>query len=351
MPCYHPLIRIKNLNKPTKALDGHIYYKASIEQPDDINLRLEELKASAITDYQVIPCKKCIGCRLEYSREWANRGYLEAKLWKQNWFVTLTYDEENIKYNEEITTSQGITYTSEEWKGTLDTADLEKFLHNLRQYMSRKGIQKDGIRYMACGEYGEERERPHYHLILFNCNLPQESFYKPRIINHETYWQNKIIEKCWKHGISNISEASWNNIAYCSRYITKKITGKQSEEYYAEKGQIKEFFRTSRMPGIGKGYYDKYKDKIYKNDEIIIHNKTGTIATKPPKYFDKLYEAENPKAMEKIKRKRQRQQLHNNRLKDTKTSKTRLQQLAVEESYKADETMKLRRSYEKKEKK
>lgn len=348
MPCYHPYIRIENRTKPYKTQKGTIAYKTTIERANDITSRIEELRHHGNYKYQVIPCGNCIGCRLEYSREWANRGYLEAKCYKNNYFVTITYNEENIKTNEEIIDRDGITYTNDgEWKGTLVPKDLTDFIKRLRRIMEREYNQKSGIRYMACGEYGEQNERPHYHIIFFNLNLPTDSFYNPKIINEEIYYQNKIIEKAWKKGISNISEASWNNIAYTARYITKKLKGKGAEEYYATKGQEKEFLRVSRMPGIGKPYYDKYKKEIYQNDEIIIKNKEGVISCKPPHYFDDLYEKEQPERMKKIKRKREKEQRNREKIKDEKTSKTRIQQLEVEERTKIMQGKQLRRSMEK----
>ena len=252
MPCYSPMIRIEDTKKWIKAQDGHLYHPARIQSAstlygdrlEDVDKRNKDLKEIMGSSYKytTIPCGNCIGCRLDYSREWANRGYLEAKCWDQNWFVTLTYDEDHITILEETMDDEGITFTNEgDWNGTLVPKDLTAFMKSLRQIMKRE-YQEDGIRFMACGEYGETGERPHYHIILFNCNLPMESFYNPRLINNETYFQNKIIERAWGNkGISNISEASWNNIAYTARYITKKINGKGSGSLYAEKGQRRSF--------------------------------------------------------------------------------------------------------------
>lgn len=347
MTCYSPLIRIEHHNKPYKTIEGKLAYKATIEHVDDVINRLEELRSYPNTKATIIPCGKCIGCRLEYSREWANRAYLESKLYKQNWFVTLTYDEEHLKIREEDQDKNGITYWNDgSWNGTLDGKDLQKFMHDFRQIMKRQ-YNQDGIRFLACGEYGDKGERPHYHIILLNCNLPAETFYKPRIINNEYYYQNQIIEKAWKKGISNISEASWNNIAYTARYITKKINGATSDELYASKGQDKEFLRVSRKPGIGKPYYDKYKDTIYKYDNITIKNKEGVINCKPPKYFDSLYEKEEPKKFKRIERKRQKQKNMLDKISDQQTSLSRYEQLQVKRRTKEDQTKGLVRNYEK----
>lgn len=348
MPCYHPLIRVENLNKIQKALDGHKYFKATIEHPNDYLQRIEELKNNLNYRYQLIPCGNCIGCRLEYSREWANRGYLETKSWKQNWFVTITYDDENMTTLEETKDQNEITYWNNgTWNGTLVPKELTQFIKNVRQIMKRK-YNEDNIRFMACGEYGEEGQRPHYHIIFFNLNLPTDTFFEPKIINKETYFRNKIIEQAWTKGISNISEATWNNIAYTARYITKKVNGKTSSEHYASKGQTKEFLRVSRAPGIGRYYYDEKKEEIYKNDEIIIVNKEGAISTKPPKYFDKLYEKDNPEHWKEIKAKRIRMAKMNAKLEDQTHSLTRLNHLAIKERTKASKVQTLKRSMEKK---
>lgn len=342
MTCYHPLIRTYSLNqKKIKAQDGHMYYKAQIYRSHDAIGGLEEdLKKSIGIETQKIPCGKCIGCRLDYSREWANRGFLEAKCWKDNYFVTLTYDDMNLPTQEWLDTDDEGNYTRS-IRHPLIPEDFTKFMKKLRKELG------NGIRFMGCGEYGTEGKRPHFHIILFNAKLPKESFYKPRIINNEMYFQNTIIEKCWKKGLSNVSEASWNNIAYTARYITKKINGDMETEHYDEYGNVKEFFRTSRNGGIGKFYYDAHKNEIYKNDEIIVKNRQGAVSYKPPKYFDDMYEKEQPKKMKEIKRRRLRQAEKNQKAQDDHNSYTRLEQLNVDEYYKAQQSKQLIRSYEK----
>lgn len=361
MPCYHPLIRLEDTTKWVKAEDGHRYHPAKVVSQECYG-DLENLKDSFYHKQQIIPCGKCIGCRLDYSREWANRGYLEAKGWEQNWFCTITYDEEHIPIPEEVESSDGFTYTNDgSWTGTLVPKDLQQFIKNVRQIMKRERGEEN-IRFMACGEYGSESMRPHYHIIFFNLNLPLEDLYSPRIINKEIYYQSKIIERAWggiryldekqtivnpnSKGISNISEATWNNIAYTARYITKKINGKESEELYAEAGKVKEFLRVSRMPGIGEKYYREHWQEIYERDEIIIKNKAGTISSKPPKYFDELYKKDHPKEFKKLQEKRIKEAKQGNKLKDQQTSIFRQQQNELMERSKEEQHQKLVRLME-----
>ena len=352
MPCYHPKIRVENTSKWEKALDGHRYHPATIYTPSQFG-ELEKVKSNINYNYQIIPCGNCIGCRLEYSREWANRGYLESKLYDKNsnWFVTITYDDEHLQKKEEIQTSDGFTYYHDENNGTLVPGDLTQFIKNIRQIMKRD-YNQDGIRFMACGEYGSEEytERPHYHIIFFNLNLPLEDLYNPRILGSynekNVYYQSHIIERAWNKGISNVSNATWNTIAYTARYITKKINGELSEHAYAEKGQDKEFFRVSRKPGIGEGYFKEHWKEIYKNDEITIHNKKGVVKCKPPKYFDKLLEKEHPKLYKEIKEKRKKAQKDNQTILDETTSLDRLQQYCIDERSKLSHQQALVREFE-----
>lgn len=346
MACYKPMIRAEDLGKWETAQDGHKYHPAKIFSTD----RLEEFYRPDFRSnyrYSQINCGNCIGCRLDNSRDWANRGYLESLYWKNNYFVTLTYDDNHLQIPEEITTTQDITYTELEendWKGILVPDDFRRFLNTFRKIMKRE-YNKDNIRFIGCGEYGSETARPHYHIILFNCDLPVESFYKPRISEGEDiYYQNKIIERAWTKGISNISEANWNNIAYVARYITKKKNGDKSEDYYAAKGQIKEFFRSSTKPGIGRQYYENHKKEIYKNDQILIRNKKGSHWVKPPKYFDRLYEKESPDNMKEIKQKRRIDNVNRLIVKGQTTSLTAWEQLQIEQETKETQTKSLRRN-------
>lgn len=341
MSCYKPRIRAEDLNKWETANDGHKYHPAKIFDSG----RLEEYyKPSWKSHYKytMIPCGQCIGCRLDYAREWANRGYLEMDPKSESWFITLTYDEDHVPYLDEIKTKNGVTFTDMdeeaiEWKGCLEPKDATNFMKRLRKHFKQE-YDIDNIKFMLCGEYGGTTERPHMHLILFNVHIPQETFYEPtRTENGDYQYKNTILDKLWKNGFSNISEANWNTISYVARYVTKKQKGILSEEEYAAKGQRPEFFRVSNRPAIGKAYYDKHKEEIYKYDKILVKNKKGSHYIKPPKYFDKLYEAEYPERMKEIKRKRKRQLINNLLIKGEKTSLNAWEQLQIEEEAKKDQ--------------
>ena len=78
-----------------------------------------------------IPCGQCVECRLANSRDWANRCMLEAQYYKDNYFLTLTYDPEHLPMNNRIDLKTGEVLDLEE-TGTLVPKDLQDFLKRLR---------------------------------------------------------------------------------------------------------------------------------------------------------------------------------------------------------------------------
>ena len=283
--------------------------------------------------YQKIPCGHCMSCRLNHSKQWATRCMLEAESWDENWFITLTYDDEHHEIPDEFTDKNGITWTNDgSWNGCLKPKDLTNFNKSLREYY-RTTYNHIGIRFFACGEYGTESGRNHFHEILFNLPISpfDLKYYKTTSDGNILYTCDKIA-KIWGKGYVVIGHFNWSTAAYVARYVTKKFTGETSDLHYGVLGQIPEFSRSSNRPGIARWYYEKYRDKLYENDELIVKTcKDTTIITKPPKYFDKLYDIDYPDDMEKIKLRRQFEAEQAQRVKDYTTTLSREKQLLVEE--------------------
>lgn len=344
MTCYHPKIRIEMIGKTEKAADGHIYHPAIIVPAEKEGETLEKYSLFA-ANYKktIIPCRTCIGCKLDYSREWANRGYLESKYSDHNYFVTLTYDDDHLPMLEKITTKDSKTYKrTEEWKGVLEPNHLKGFIHDIRQYFDRQKNHQ-GIKYIACGEYGTEKERPHYHIVLFNCPLETEGFYNSRLNrDHDYLWQHKTIERFWRLGISNVGLATWNTIAYVSRYVTKKLYGHNAEDERAQKGQIPEFIRVSK--GIGKKFWEENKESILSTDTITIRNGSGVHQSKPPRYFNRLLKAENSEIYEAIKEKREHDNKHAKAVKNQCHTYGQLEELENQERTKTIKAGTLKRN-------
>lgn len=291
MACYHPLKAWAKIN-PLNPLKKVIRFNL----PDKDLFSYEEIK---------IPCGQCIGCRLEYSRQWAIRCVLEAKQWKHNCFLTLTYNDEFLPIQENVRVDKCTGEVERDWYShSLVPEHLTKFMKDLRAYFSyHYGV--DNIRFFACGEYGSLNMRPHFHILLFNCHIPDLKLFKSNY-RGDCVYTSDIISKLWNKGFITIGELNFETAAYTARYIMKKQKG-NSKDYYSDLGLVPEFTRMSRNPGIANKYYDEEHGTFYDIDKIPVACAQRIVKNvKPPAYYDRLYEVENPEHMKEIKENRLR---------------------------------------------
>lgn len=262
MACYHPLTAYQ-------AASGDVVFYESNRH--DIVRTL------------TLPCGQCIGCRLERSRQWAVRCMHEASLYSRNCFITLTYSDENLPADR-----------------SLHYEDFQKFMKRLRKEV--KGIDVDAfgkrpIRYYMAGEYGENFGRPHFHACIFNFDFDDKKLWKTTGSGSKIY-RSEALERLWPFGYSSVGDVTFESAAYVARYIMKKVTGQAAEGHYEEvckvTGEITnrkpEFNKMSLKPGIGQGWFDKFKDDVYPHDYVVVRGKK----TKPPRFYDKKFKAEYP---------------------------------------------------------
>lgn len=156
---------------------------------------------------------------------------LEAKLHSDNCFATLTYSDENLPENK-----------------SLKPDDLKLFLYRLRQAM-----KPHKIRFFACGEYGDETERPHYHLAIFNFPSCRNGFTNRRGASF-CCAQCATIQKLWPLGHIFLGTLEQNSANYIAGYVTKKLTDGRDARL---NGRHPEFTRQSNRPGIGADAMDE----------------------------------------------------------------------------------------------
>lgn len=256
------------------------------------------LSPQQVWNYKEIPCGNCMSCRLRYSRDWANRCMLELQSHESAYFLTITYDDKHIP-----------TAESEDENGNLrEAATLYKRDFQLFMKSLRKAIEPDRIRFFACGEYGPETFRPHYHAIIFGLRLDdlvvsQWKSKKPGY-EHCPYWESPFLEKIWDNkGRIIVTEVSWETCAYVARYITKKLKGPEAQ-FYSDLNIVPPFLLMSRRPGIARDYYDNHPE-VMLNNEIHISTDRGGKTFKPPRYYDRLYDFEYPEESEGRKAQRE----------------------------------------------
>lgn len=294
--------------------------------------------------YQQIPCGQCWSCRLKKSAEWATRAALETREFEHNWFITLTYDNEHLPTTDYMVDEEtGEFYKNDgTWNGYLVPEHFKKFMKDLRRYY-KYHYDWDGIRFLMCGEYGEKKGRPHYHAIIFNLplfkdgenKLTDERALKPskyKAMKGMAYWDSELIERIWGRGQTIVADVNWSTCAYVARYVMKKQTGKAGAEAYAAQGKTPVYANMSRRPGIGRNYYDDHRDEIYENDEIIMKTVKGNVGSrKPPTYYDKLYDLEEPEKMADIKEQRKKAAANAMEIKLAQTTNTMKEQMHIDE--------------------
>lgn len=240
MPCYGPLTAYR-------------------PKSDSLDRRLVFKKTDSDTGVPIkIPCGKCPGCRLEHSRQWAVRCMHEKRLHNSSCFVTLTYDDKHLPPG-----------------NTLVKTDLQNFLKRLRHETG------PGLRFFACGEYGSQTSRPHYHLLLLNSDFTNKRLIKSG--SQYNLYESPSLSKLWPAGHHALGDVTFESAAYVARYCMKK---KQNGKTVSD-GRQPEYIVMSRSPGLGTGYFDKYKSEIISHDTIIVN---GLPAALPRFYDNKLAE-------------------------------------------------------------
>ena len=128
-----------------------------------------------------VPCGTCNECIARRISGWSFRLQKEMHLHDSALFVTLTYDKPPITKKNFM---------------NLHKPHLQHFFKYLRK-------DKQKIKYYACGEYGTQTMRPHYHLILFGTNP-------------------EMVEKNWHHGHVHFGSVTGASIGYTLKYMCKE---------------------------------------------------------------------------------------------------------------------------------
>lgn len=197
---------------------------------------------------------------------------------ENNWFITLTYSEENI-----TKTKTG--------KPNLEYRDFQLFMKKLRK------TQKEPIKYLTCGEYGSKTGRPHFHSIIFGLKLKDLKAAGENGIGQK-YYTSKTIDKTWNKGIAIIGEASYQTANYLTKYTIKKL----KKTNYKEIGITEEKLLISK--GIGLKYLQENWKKIYEEDKLYAKTEKGLIKSNPIKYYDRKMELIDPEKLKKNQEKR-----------------------------------------------
>ena len=209
----------------------------------------------------------------------------ENQMWQDSSFITLTYSEEQLPDH-----------------GSLNKKHLQDFWKRLRKH-----LQPSRIRYYACGEYGDNTFRPHYHALVYGWR-PQDGEPIKKTDSGYLYGSQEL-NKIWGLGNTSFGEVTFESAGYVARYVMKKINGDMAKERYERitpDGEIidlqPEFQSFSTRPAIGANWLKKYISDVYPHDEVIFNGKP----MRPPKAYDKALKSVDPLTYELVMRERRK---------------------------------------------
>lgn len=203
----------------------------------------------------------------------------EASLFNANAFVTLTYDDQHLPPG-----------------GSLVYDDFRLFLRRYRRsrwYFDEHGnLVKPDSRYFVCGEYGAEKDRPHFHAILFDCSFPDMQPVR-RLASETRLYRSNSLEKLWPQGLSSIGMVTYESAAYVAQYCVKKVNGPRANDHYMrfdDSGNPywlePEFAHMSLKPGIGARWFKEFGSAAAQRDFVYVKGREVPM----PRYYDKLYQ-------------------------------------------------------------
>lgn len=204
-------------------------------------------------EYIEVPCGKCLSCKKDRLNGWRLRLNAECQRYSNSHFITLTFDDFFLRKF-----------------GKHPNKAVRLFLDRLRK---RCG---NGIRHFIIGEYGERKQRFHYHGILFNC---------PKINADE-------LQKVWKYGFVFLGYVNENTANYVCKYLTKDDKNPNS---------LVKLPRIIASHGIGESFVEENKDSpmVRNLKPYLTLNNGGKL--KLPRYIvDKLYDIEDKIVMKII---------------------------------------------------
>lgn len=257
-----------------------------------------------------LPCGKCVGCQIDKANSWAIRCWHETLQYKNNIFVTLTYNNDNLPIDESVNKRVIQLFLKKLrmsiYRDYLDENKIPytKKLNKEELSKVKKDLEKLKIKHFTKGEYGSKYGRPHYHMIIFNY-MPDDLILYDYNRSYPLYKSEKL-EKIWGNGLITIGNATMDAALYCIKYMAK-ITNKKKRPDWLEP----EFTLMSKRPGIGHDHITKnYRDIIGANACIVL-KKSKLLKMSVPTYYNTYIQTNYPEIYEKYAERRQQYILDN----------------------------------------
>lgn len=249
-----------------------------------------QVRLGEAEDMLIVPCGRCAACRVRRTAEWAVRLYHELHYWDHACFVTLTYDDDHLPVDLSV-----------------HKDELVRYVRRLRYRLGRR------IKYFACGEYGMQFDRPHYHLLVFGLAMHEH-----KRVRRRSGWQALTgpAVDAWRqargvergaalgtpaHDASRpargdgtggaalgtprgnvyVGTVTYHSARYVAGYIQKKLFGPPGQKHESYEDREAPFQIQSL--GIGRRYCEEYWSELLREGGCTIHGKRVGV----PRYYAK----------------------------------------------------------------
>lgn len=270
MPCEHPFVLMLNYDDSFKVVDTG---KPVITRKVFDRYTPDSFKywCTVYDKVYLLPCGKCQHCLMKHAREFGIRCCHEFQMSNEvGCFLTLTYNDEHLHY--------------ENGFPSLYRPDLQAFMK-----MLRRAIEPTRVSFLACGEYGENTLRPHFHVLLFGW-VPSDLEPIGRTGKGNVIYTSDFLLDRWKaFGFISLGTVTPDSIDYTCRYSLKKTTQPLPADVY------KPFVASSRNPALGLSWLRKFWKScltLDENGDIVSANTLyrGHLVSLPRYYLRKLPE-------------------------------------------------------------
>lgn len=213
---------------------------------------------------RLVPCGKCSECLNQRSKMYALRCLMEAREHDEVCSLILTYDKPHLG------------------DGRLHYDHVRAFFKRLRRYVEYR-YGKTGLKFFVCGEYGDKKKRPHWHMMIFGWkpDKDREEFkFYPSGSTKQLRNKSLKLQELWQQGYVDVAvDFDDTHAFYISRYVQKKFV-KGSDLDSTQKPLMEEqqyFPEKYCSPGLGNEYFFKHMKTFLREGKIEVAGHTYAI--------------------------------------------------------------------------
>lgn len=214
-----------------KCMDPYLHFQRDRRiQRYQFSIARSMVFLRGVKPLMVTDCWKCLHCKKKRARNLATRCVLHASCFKQNMFLTLTYDEKLIGYH-----------------NTLVYKHVQDFTRALRRYVDYHFKQRIDV--FNVHEYGKNGKK-HWHLIVFGFDFPDKKFFTTS--NGLPLYTSEKLSDLWSRGHCTIGDVSEASAMYQAQYMEKDV----------KNGSVGLKKAKSKHQGLGRPFFMQHYKQI-----------------------------------------------------------------------------------------